>query len=276
MPNKILSIVLDTPINPQNIQKQIITKKNKKTKNSESFSKEASEASKAYALSQIKRREHSRYTAVKLLDEGLKAKEEAKEIYYTSFDKLRNIDGHKLLKEARNNGFNTIYDENGNIKKAFEYTKRHGKKPDTLTVYEYENNELIREVTIKDNGIYVSSITNYSGNNFERMKFITGAYRGSDIYEYTVGRNMEDGVLVDRLYKFSNSSFGQITEYRKGVKINSDGTGTTHLVVKYNNDGKCQSAQENILYDATGKVIGADPEIKFQCEKNFYVMNFND
>ena len=278
MPNKIFVIMLDTPLNPQNIQKQIITKQNQKSKQMQQttdFSKEASKASKSYAMSRINSGE-SRYHTVKLLSEGLSAKEHAKEIYLASFDKLRGIDGRNLLKEARNHGFNAIYDEHGNIKKAFEYKKRQGKKPDVLTVYEYENNELARAITVKDNGIYVSSITNYFGNNFEEMKFVTEAYRGSDIYEYKEGRYTDSGEFVSKQYKFSNRTFGQITEYRRGIKTNGNGIVTTDLVIKYDEKGNCKSAQENIMQNNSGATIIADPELTFETENKFYKMNFDN
>ena len=275
MPNKIFVPLMNTLVNPSNIKKQAARKQQKvdeKRRKQMEVSKESASASKAYASMQIKKSEPAHFQEIRLLETGLKAKENAKNVYLTSFDELRKIDGRKILKEAKQNGFEPIIDEEGNVKKIFEYKKRQGKKPDVLAVYEYDNDMLVKKIVLKDNGIYVSSIEYYDGLNFEQMKFVTGPYRGSDIYEYSKGINTEYGIVTDAKYRYSNRTFGQIAELQKGIRTTASNIKTTNLIIRYDEKGKCKTAQEHVV-DKSGTIINLKPEINFQSEDNFYVID---
>ena len=277
MPNRIFAIMVDSVVNPANIKKQAAKKQEQKVSSHKqaNFSKEASEASKAYASAKITRHEPEHYSEIRLLDEGLKAKKHAKDIYAYSCEMLRTINGKELLQEARRNDFKHVYDEDSDIETAYEYKKRHGKKPDVLMIYKYDDCELYRKITLKDNGIYVSSIVFYSAKGFEEFKFTQGSSKESVLYEYSQGENTPNGTVINKQYRYDTKNSGQIKEFKKGVRQDETGAITTDLIINYDKNGKCKSAQEHIVADKYGNNVSADSEVEFKSENNFYIINVN-
>ncbi len=274
MPNKILLPFLDTYFNPNKIveQKKQRKKKRELKQRQKEISKELSNALKAYASAQIKQSEPEHYKRIRLLEVGLKAKEDAHDIHLNALSQANKINGKKILKQARENNFNYTYDADKDIRRFFEYKKRQGKKPDELTAYEYHGDLLTRKIILKDNGRYLTSITIYDKNFFEEMKFSTT--KENELHKYTQGKTTVNGPKIFKQYKF-NSKTGQIKEYLEGVETNSQGITTAKTIIGYSDSEQCQFALENAVFDESGELTESEPQIDFNVVKDFYVIDVN-